>query len=488
MVSAGAPVRFLLAASSGLLLAASFPLPACWYLAWVSLVPLLLAVRASPGPRAAANLGGVTGLVFYGLSLQWFFKVLGMASPALWCMLALWPALFCVVAWFTMRGRYGGPGWPVIAGLAWCGIEYFRSEIWLVKFAWLGLGFSQAPVLPVLQVCSLVGVYGLSAVIVAFNCAVFLFVARRDWRPLAAASVALLAVLVWGNARLGRFPTGDGRPVKVALLQDESLGLDRQVRISGGKGARDAGLLVWPEYSFMIQPGREKRYLEMLNGKLSGLGSVKVIGAAVIPSDTNQIKYGEVENVVLVLEPGGRLVGRYAKMHPIPFVEPFLVPNANPRAVKTSIGILGIQICYDLDFENGSRLVAAQGAEILAVPNMDPWEWGRLQHDQHSAMPPVRAVETGLWVVRAASSGSSQVISPVGRVVYGLGFGKEGVLTGYARMSRSSTVYTRFGWVLAPASLVFTIGLLGWFAFGRFRRKGVGLRNRNKREAMEKRW
>jgi len=459
--SGGPPIRsYLLAVFSGLLLYASFPPLSCWFLAWVSLVPLFFAVYASPDFRGAANVGGVAGLVFYGLSLSWFLRVLGPAAPALWCMLALWPALFCVAARFTLRERFGA-FWPVFAGLAWCGIEYFRSEIWIIKFAWMGLGFSQVPLLPALQLCSVFGVYGLSAFIVGFNAALYLSLARREWRPAALASVTVLAALAWGNYRLARYPLEDGRGVKVALLQDESLGLERQLHLSRAKKAGQFDLLVWPEYSFMIPAGREKQHMRMLLNRLAGIGAVKVVGVAITPPDKEKIKVGDAENLAVVIEHGGGIAGRYGKMHPIPFVEPFLVPNKSPAAVKTSIGTLGIQICYDLDFENGSRMMVGQGAEILVVPDMDPWEWGRLQHVQHSEMAPVRAVESGLWAVRAASSGFSQMISPVGRVVREMGFGEEGLLTGKVFMKKTATVYSRFGWIMAPFSMIFTIVLLG---------------------------
>jgi apolipoprotein N-acyltransferase len=124
---------------------------------------------------------------------------------------------------------------------------------------------------------------------------------------------------------------------------------------------------------------------------------------------------------------------------------------------RTPLGLLGPQICYDLAFENGSRLMAEAGAEIIITPTLDPLEWTALQHTQHSDMTAARAVETGLWIIRAASSGRSQVVDSLGRERATLANGAEGVLTAQARLAAGGTFYTRYGWLLGPLALLFTL-------------------------------
>lgn len=456
----------LLAALSGLLLTLSFPPFGAWPLAWLALAPLIWAALESRDARAAANLGGEAGLVFYGLSLHWLIKVFGPMAAAFWCLFALWIALAMAVLWRLWHegawpGRRHPLPWAILGAACWTGIEYFRSEILWIPCPWLALGFSQAKSLPLLQAASLVGIYGLSGLIVFVNAvAALLLKGRPAGSLLASGTLAVLAV--WGHSRIDRIEAREGRPVSLALVQDESFDLDRLAALSLSPGAREADLLIWPEYGFNVQPGQEDSYRRLVSRKLQGSKAVAVLGGAIIPEN---LKEGGMRNFSWVLSPDGELLGRYDKLHPIPFVERYLAPNPAPRPLATPLGILGPQICYDLDFEDGARLMARQGAQILAVTNLDPLDWGVWQHRQHSAMAALRAVESGLWVGRAASSGFSQIISPAGRVAAALAPGESGVLLGTARLSSAGTFYSDWGWLLPRLCLALAAVLLAWSGY-----------------------
>jgi len=450
------PLQWFLAILSGALLVLSFPPFSLWPLAWVALVPLYVAVSRCDGAKAAANLGAVTGLVFYVPSLFWFYGIFGVLAAAFWCLFSLWVAIHAALVWRFGRGR-NGAGKPLVrvlaAGILWAGVEYFRSEVWWLRNSWLALGYSQVPNLPILQLCSLVGVYGLSALIVSVNAALSLLPRHR--RPAIACLLLALAASVWGWARARTHAVDDGKPVRVALIQNESFNADVLAGLSLGRDARKAELVVWPEYAFLIQKGQEERYRKLLAGKLSRAKAVAVVGAAMFYDDRNGKERGE--NFVWVLSREGRILGRYDKMHPIQHMETLLTPNRSPRPVMTPVGMLGIQICYDLDYENGTRAMVRQGAGLLAVPNLDAIEWGERQHLMHSAMSPVRAVESGLWVARAASSGVSQLIDPSGRIMAFLPVGISGVAAGTAYLRHASTTYVSFGWLAGPACLLATL-------------------------------
>jgi len=452
---------YLLPVLSGLLLAASFPPAGFWALAWVALVPLYAALYDAPDAKEAANRGGLAGLAFYVVSLGWMTKIFGPMAAAFWCVFALAVAAHAALMLpLIRRWRSASTAWVagsiVLAGALWAGVEYFRSEIWWLDCAWLALGYSQARCLPLFQACSVVGLYGLSAVIVAVNAALAAAAAGRR-APAAAAVCAVAALAAWGGRRAARVSPGDGRPARVALVQDESYDVGKLAKLSLGPGARDAELLVWPEYSFTVPAGHEQVYRAYLAGRLRGSKAVAVLGGAIFPDD---MKKGREQNFAWVLSPGGELLGRYDKLHPIPYVEKLLPPNPAPRAVRTPLGLLGVQICYDLDFQDGSRLMAKQGARLLVVPNIDPYEWGPAQHAQHSSMSAARAVETGLWIARAASSGFSQIVDPSGRVVAARGYGRTGALVGEVRLRGADTLYLRGGWLTGPACLLVTALLL----------------------------
>ncbi|MEK7656457.1 MAG: nitrilase-related carbon-nitrogen hydrolase [Elusimicrobiota bacterium] len=450
--------NLLSAVSSGVLLLFSFEPFGLWPMAWIALVPLFHAMLGCEDARSAADLAGVTGLLFYGLSLHWLIKVFGPMAAAFWCVFALWLVL---PAALWRRAAMGAPAWRAVvaAGALWAGAEYFRAEVWPLACPWLALGFSQVPCKPLLQLSSLIGVYGLSALVVSANAA-FALALRGKRGPALAAVLGLAGAAAWGVCRMADPTLLGTEELKVALIQDESYDLDRMAGLSTAAEALDADLLVWPEYGFSVQAGQESSYAALISRRLRASRAVAILGGATLPEEPRD---GGMRNFAWVMAPGGRLLGSYDKLHPIPFIEKYLRPNPRPEPVDTPLGLLGTLICYDLDFEDGARRMAGLGARLLAVPNLDPMEWKDWQHRQHSGMAPMRAVESGLWVARAASSGISQVIDPAGRVKAALPSGRSGVLAAKARLKEGGTPYTRLGWLLAPLCMMFcAVSLAAW--------------------------
>ncbi|TBR24871.1 hypothetical protein EPO15_03170 [bacterium] len=443
-------MRWGAAAVSGLLLAASRPPVGQWWLAWLALAPLAAAVRRSPDARSAADLGGLAGFLYAAAGMGWLTHTFGVWTPALWCIFALGPALWAALlhaATERLDSDGRGLAWALGAGLLWAGVESLRSILPGLSTSWLALGFSQAACLPLLQSAALVGVVGLSAACAASGAALALAAeGRRLPAELALAALGLAWAL--GERRLER--PAEGVPARVAVVQDESYDLERLVKLTDVPGVRDADLVVWPEYQLAVNEGHEEPYRALFARRLAGVRGVKVLGAAVIPEDPK----APMQNFSWVLGPSGALLGRYDKAHPIPFIERRLRGHSDPRPVMTPLGPLGLQICYDLDFEDGARRLARRGARLLAVTNLDPVEWGAAQHAQHSQMALARAVESGLYVARAASSGQSQLIDPAGRVTASVPTGASGAAVGEVRLAEGRTPYALFGWWLVPGTLL----------------------------------
>jgi apolipoprotein N-acyltransferase len=296
--------------------------------------------------------------------------------------------------------------------------------------------------------------------------AAWALVPRKLWLPAAFFSAGLAGMFFWGQHRLGTRPPENGSRLEVALVQAENSDIKKLARLSLSPEAAAADLLVWPEDSFYL-PGHAQQAptLNLLKKALKGSKAVAVLGAAV---DSNKPLGIERANFVFVLGRDKKLIGSYDKMHPVQFVETGLPAHHEAKPVDTPIGRLGPQICYDLAFEDGARKMTRAGAGLLVVPTLDPAEWGPLQHAQHSDMSSARAVETGLWLVRAASSGRSQVIDRLGRETATLASGKEGVLLAAAYIAKGGTFYTRLGWLAGPLCLAFTLAAACLAAAERF--------------------
>lgn len=467
-----------LAVGSALLLFLAFP-PAGWgWLSWFSLCPLYWAVSQVKTPRQAAVLCGLCGFLLYGVSLHWLWRLFSGMTVGLWSLLALFWALWGYGAsWLLARvgvrkaATTGGRlvvalGWAVL----WAGIEVFRSEVWPLQFSWFALGYAHWKEFPtsLLQGASLWGVYGNSFWIAWVNALLALGWCGRWSLPETQTRVpvsqppslsAILGLLILGGVSmlchsLRRPPVHGGRPVSVAAVQNESY--QPEQLFAASQSLRGVQLLVWPEYQVLILPGQGPSFEQRFRSLARQLKTVLVVGCAEFLGTQGEDSRKRAINFAWVFGPEGIPLGRYQKQHPIPLVEQmFIEPGRSSPVFPTEFGKLGVAICYDLDFTDTARRLCQNGAEVLAVPNLDPAAWGGWQHIQHSAMAPVRAVEARRWIVRAASSGFSQIIDPFGEVHHQLGFAEARSLVGTVRLSARPPLswYHRWGW-LCPYLLV----------------------------------
>ena len=161
--------RPLLAAASGVLLAASFPAPDLEPLAWIGLVPLLVAARGLR-PGAAFRIGWLGGLVFYLATVYWVAYTIGSYTTVPFAVavaiLALMASILaCYTGAFVAGVRWlAARGLPVIwlAPLLWVALEWLRSWFF-IGFPWAALGYSQYRYHDLVQVAEVTGVYGISA-------------------------------------------------------------------------------------------------------------------------------------------------------------------------------------------------------------------------------------------------------------------------------------------------------------------------------------
>jgi apolipoprotein N-acyltransferase len=132
----------------------------------------------------------------------------------------------------------------------------------------------------------------------------------------------------------------------------------------------------------------------------------------------------EFDNTAFVIGPSGETVFSQVKAVPIQFF------NDGRPAKKQAVwdspwGKIGIAICYDFSFSRVIDPLVRDGAQLLIIPTMDVIDWGRHQHELHSRLGPVRAREYGVPVVRAASSGVSQIVSGDGAVLASVPVGQQ---------------------------------------------------------------
>ncbi len=446
----GRLIGLALAILSGFLIAAAFPPFDVGWLAWVALAPLVLAIHARPLPQAF-GLGFVTGAVAFGTILAWV-RIFGLLPWVfLTVYLALFPAAFAAVSRWVIPGRRAWQ-WVWVAAAAWTALEYLRS-VGVTGFPWASLGVSQYRFASVIQIARYTGVYGVSFLAALVGCAFAAVVLVRRPAPILLPAGLLVVAVAWGGPHARAVPTGTITVAAVqpnvsqfqkfdpALASEHMRVLQRLVVAAHNQGSE---LIVFPETAVP----------QNLFGSEGALGEVgrwaQLAHATVIAS---ALENG-VSNIAVAVTPSGLAVSRYDKVRLVAFAETGIVPGHRLAPLWTPLGQVGVVVCFESIFPDVSRALVKNGAQILAVITNDAWLDGTAAPAQHAAHAVLRAVESGRWVVRAANTGISMIIDPLGRVRAILPRQEEGVLATSAAMSTVMTPYVVWGDVFAWATMM----------------------------------
>ncbi len=479
-------VAILLAVAGGALEALALPLVVPWLslrpvdpaghlelLAWVGLVPALWALESARGWKGAAALGLAAGLAYSYLAIYWVNHAMtafgglpfGLAFLALTLlvlfMAAHW-ALAFAVGWLVRRRL----GWPLAWHLpfTWAATELLRNYLF-TGFPWGNLGYTQARHLPVAQLASVFGVYGLAALVVLVNCAVLEAVRARlerrpwPWRLLGAAGLSLAATVIYGYAHLAevRARLAVAPRLKVGLVQgnvnqavknraatyaDAILARYWPLTVEADRAGAD--LVAWPEatYPRLVSPG-----IATFAGPGSGLSPLQhahlLLGASTVEWRLSRDgrRLPEVTNSLFLLRPDLSVIDRYVKHHLVPFGEyvplagwlPFLrqvVPTMAPASAGRELRVmrfpaasgeasLAPMICFDAIFPEINLSYAEADPEFLVNPTNDAWYGYSSGPYQFLAIVQLRAVEAGKAVARPAYAGVTAIVLPTGELAPG---------------------------------------------------------------------
>jgi apolipoprotein N-acyltransferase len=420
--------------------------------AWGGLIVVYLACMHSLAwvktSRWAFYLGLSIGVGIAAPQLWFFQDVFGPAAIGLWLIFGLWIAFYLLLAHavVTRWPRHGAWWIPVV----WLGFEYFRGELYYLRFAWLTPGFalSHATWLP----WTSCGVYGFSF-LTLLACAAF----RAAGTPVRALIVVLpfvaivLVAMIAGGSRSKPGPFVVGIQLEGPSEQQVIGTLERALREHG-----EADLLVLSEYCFdgaiperVIDWCRDHQRYLIAGGKDFFDGSE------------------QYRNTVFVVAPSGEIVFRQGKSVPVQFMADGL-PADTQDVWKSPWGKIGIAICYDLSYSRVIDRLIDAGVAALIVPTMDAEDWGAHEHWLHAKIAPVRARELGVPIFRLASSGISQLVMADGRVVATAPFpGQEERIAGKLPMGPpGKQPLDRF---LAPPAVICVVGLIAYFQWSHAR-------------------
>ncbi|MBN9588629.1 MAG: apolipoprotein N-acyltransferase [Alphaproteobacteria bacterium 64-11] len=453
-------------------------------LGYAALVLLIDGADAAPHPiRAAAAVGWA---FLFGQFLVGFYWIgyAFMVDPGahLWQMpfalvgltagLALYGALAgAFAAWFWQDG----PARIFIfaAGFALC--EWLRGHL-LTGFPWNLSGYAWGLAPALLQTASLVGAYGLSFLTILFGAALAeLFCGR--WRAPAAILLLFAALLAFGAYRLAATQVRDVPGVVVRLIQPDVPQREKYVRrlmlrnwerlvdLSARPADKAIGkpsVIVWPEAATGFPVARAPGALDQI-ALFTARGQTVITGSERIDHDDRGLAFF---NSLYLFAPYGALPLVYDKFHLVPFGEyvPFASQLGRLGITKLTQGASGFSagdhphllpvpgappmsplICYEVIFPGEVTDTGAPRPGWFVNVTDDSWFGPWAGPRQHLLIARVRAIEEGLPIARAANTGISAMIDPLGRISARLALGKMGVVDARLSAALPETVYARFG-------------------------------------------
>jgi apolipoprotein N-acyltransferase len=367
------------------------------------LFALLQLARNDSGHRAFYS-GLAVGMLIALGRLDFFWSIFGVGCAALWLVYACWIGLFTVLARLC-RERFGCRWGLLLIPFAWCGLEYFRSEVYYLRFSWLspGYAFALAPeFVPLRQV----GTYGIGFLVAGIACIAVALWAKSKRQALITLCCSVGLVLLLRLPASKSYETAPLTKVHVAGVQME-FPSEQEVLVRLNDLVRKypaAELLVLSEYTFNDPvPEKVKAWCQQHQRYL-------IVGGKDPAPGPNYFDTG------FVISPSGEIVFRQGKKVPIQFFKDGL-PAGEQRLWNSPWGKIGICICYDLSYRAVTDRLVEQGAQALIVPTMDVVDWGKRQHELHARVASVRSAEYGIPIFRVASSGISQLVDARGQTV-----------------------------------------------------------------------
>ena len=396
--------------------------------------------------------------------------VLGLAA-LLACFLALPAAL-------AQRLTRPGAGRALALAAALGLGDWLRGHL-LTGFPWNLFGYSWLHAPAVEQAAAAVGIYGLGLATIA----ACLLLSVPDWRARTAALLAVAAMFAYGELRLGRAPQADlaaGRPllrlVQPNIPQSEkwrreeaAAHLQRLVRLGAASPEPDAA--IWPETAVA-------RLLHARSPLVEALGK-SVRSRRGLISGAPWRQDGRYYNSILAIDREGLLQGRHDKAHLVPFGE-YVPLRGLLGAAKLTIGRtdfaagpgpstltlpglppFGALICFEAIFP-GEVVASADPPEWLLNLTNDAWFGETAGPHQHFEIARLRAIETGLPVLRVANTGITGAVDGYGRRLGRLELGRAGSLDVRLPPPAGQTPYGRLGDLPFFAGVVLLAGFAAW--------------------------
>jgi apolipoprotein N-acyltransferase len=449
----------------GILWVLASPPVGLWPLAFVAMVPTLVAVDRAPTPRRAGLWGALTAMTFTVGGFPWMIHLLQVNAklpvPIAAFGLLVLGAVHGVV-WFIAarmirglrdrdRAHKRGP-WP-LAMVAPLALVVVEVVLWTPFPFSMAIAVADVPFLRSLS--GFVGPAGITAILVGVSAALLDGTAppppgmrkRSHWYP--AIGIAVLALVTFAASRR-REPQGPTRTVQIGIVQpnlrvDVMHDVNARLRHLGDLQtataeleARGADLVVWSEAAYPLEVPRDQTsdWPELDRRRIRRGFTIPVVIGAITSIDPRS---PEQWNSAILVERDGRFTGRADKVHRMigseynPLLEWFpsarsIMPEGagsyaggdRARALETTIDgavvKMAVAVCLEDVLPDYGRELAALEPDLIVNVTNDSW-FGGGEPIQHEALSRYRSVEIGVPMVRAVNTGPSSFLDRDGNTI-----------------------------------------------------------------------
>ena len=476
-------LRTVAAAVAGVVLALAFEPVGASHIIPFAVAAFVLVTYGLPVRRAWLP-GLVFGIAFCYVLMFWMRVVGYDAWAALSGMEAVFYGLLGLVAPVLYRYR----AWPVLLAVAWVAMEAVRSSWPFSGMPWGRLAYATAGT-PWEKALPYVGNSGVSLLLALLGaCLAWLVLAHGRDRLVPALTlggvlaVSLLPALAPYSADMsdettvavvqGNVP-GDGDDILLDHRQVTQNHVDATTRLADEVAAGDQpepSFVLWPENSTAVDPFEDGAINADIERASEAIGVPILVGGMVDAGPEHVLNQG------IVWDPDTGGGDRYTKWHPVPFGEyiPWrnvfrdnfgrlaLIPRDMIAGTRTDpLEVAGIPvadaICFDVAYDDGIHAQLRNGAELVVVQTSNAMFIHTSQIDQQFEITRLRALETGRYVLVAATNGVSGVIAPDGTVLDRAAPRTQEVLVEQIGLSTSLTPAVRIGPWLDRACFAITL-------------------------------
>lgn len=497
-------LMLILPVLSGLLLAVSFPtlmfgkkIPDLGFLAWFSFLPLFYSICGKSLSGIFRNTF-ITGFVFNVVSLSWLYTAIHdntnhsvLYSIACLGFIIVVSGIYIGFAFFSAHWVSSKTKVPLCVSLpmAWIMMEYLIRFFPFGGFPWLNLGYSQQNYLYLIQSADIVGVLGISFLILLVNILIFdaVNILLKGDRHFGYVKLAVIVGLLILNLGYGivRVTWLESRSqslseIKVALIpgnvsQEQKWDpnfsqaiIEKYRKLFFEASSQQADLIIWPETSIPYQISDDLR--SMPQNVVSYSSTPLLAGAVTVDHNDQTLR----RNSVLLIQQG-QVTSRYDKIHLVPLMEyvPSLVGRVkiqggnNFNLFKIGNNSFGTQICFEDIFPELTRDLVRQGAQFIVNLSSDAWYVNTSGVLQHRGFSIFRAIENRVSFIRVANEGVSSIVNPSGKILKETTSNEdEQWVSGVIKPYRGFSLYSYFGDAIMLLGILFLIGSVLWNLLG----------------------